>query len=91
MLRTCFHIGSHYEVYQSEGLSPTASNYIVGDVTIELARMIDKAQPGQIFLGDFQFPLQGDNNNELKDIGAVEFIEMAQGGLANLEDLTLSG
>ena len=91
LLRTCFHIGSHYEFYQSEGLSPTASNYIGGDVTIELARMIDKAQPGQIFLGDFQFPLQGDNNNELKNIGAVEFIEMAQGGLANLEDLTLSG
>ena len=44
-LRASFHVGGHYEFYQSEGLSPTIYSYIVGDVTIELARMIDRALP----------------------------------------------
>ncbi len=55
-IRACFHLGSHYEFYQSEGLSPTIYSYIVGDVTIELARMIERALPGQILVGDFKMP-----------------------------------
>jgi class 3 adenylate cyclase len=54
VVRTAYHIGSHYELYQAEGVNPTVFSYIVGDVTIELARMVDLAQPGQIFVGDFQ-------------------------------------
>ena len=46
LLRTCFDISGHYEFYQSEGLPPTVYSYIVGEVTIELARMIDKKTPG---------------------------------------------
>jgi hypothetical protein len=53
MIRAAFHIGSHYELYQAEGVNPTVFSYIVGDVTIELARMIEKALPGQVMLGDF--------------------------------------
>ncbi|MCP6379998.1 hypothetical protein NL466_30310, partial [Klebsiella pneumoniae] len=49
-LRACFHVGSHYEFYQSEGLNPTSFSYLVGQVTIELARMIEHAQPGQILV-----------------------------------------
>jgi len=51
-LRACFHVGSSYEFHQAEGLNPTLYNYIVGDVTVELARMIDRALPGQILVGD---------------------------------------
>ncbi len=58
LIRTAYHIGSHYELYQAEGVNPTVFSYIVGDVTIELARMVDLAQPGQIFLGDFQVALE---------------------------------
>ena len=54
VIRTAYHIGSHYELYQAEGVNPTVFSYIVGDVTIELARMVDLAQPGQIFVGDFK-------------------------------------
>jgi hypothetical protein len=54
VIRTAYHIGSHYELYQAEGVNPTVFSYIVGDVTIELARMVDLAQPGQIFVGDFE-------------------------------------
>ena len=52
-LRACFHVGSCYEFHQAEGLNPTMHDFIVGDVTIELARMIDAALPGQILVGDF--------------------------------------
>src|SRR5436190_264248 len=37
-LRTAFHVGPHYEFYQSEGLSPTRASYLVGEGTITLAR-----------------------------------------------------
>ena len=59
VIRTAFHIGSHYELYQAEGVNPTVFSYIVGDVTIELARMVDLAQPHQILVGDFESTLPG--------------------------------
>ena len=46
IIRTAFHIGSHYELYQAEGVNPSVFSYIVGDVTIELARIVDEALPG---------------------------------------------
>jgi hypothetical protein len=36
-------------------------SYIVGDVTIELARMVDLARPGQLLIGDFQVELPAVN------------------------------
>lgn len=60
LIRTGYHIGSHYELYQAEGVNPTMFSYIVGDVTIELARMVDLAQPNQILLGDFDCELPGE-------------------------------
>ena len=65
VIRTAFHIGSHYELYQAEGVNPTVFSYIVGDVTIELARMVDLAQPNQILIGDFECSMPG------RDRGAV--------------------
>jgi hypothetical protein len=53
VIRTAYHIGGHYELYQAEGVNPTVFSYIVGDVTIELARMVDLAQPYQVLIGDF--------------------------------------
>jgi len=53
VIRAAFHIGSHYELYQAEGVNPTVFSYIVGDVTIELARIVERALPGQFMLGDF--------------------------------------
>lgn len=51
-LRAAFHVGEHYEFHQVEGLNPTTFSYIVGQVTVDLARMIEKSLPGQILLGD---------------------------------------
>jgi hypothetical protein len=52
-LRAAFHVGEHYEFHQVEGLNPTNFTYIVGQVTVDLSRMVDLALPGQILLGDF--------------------------------------
>jgi hypothetical protein len=52
-LRAGFHVGDHYEFHQVEGLNPTQFSYIVGQVTVDLARMVERALPGQILLGDF--------------------------------------
>jgi len=53
VIRTAFHIGGHYELYQAEGVNPSLFSYIVGDVTIELARMVDLAQAHQVLVGEF--------------------------------------
>lgn len=94
-LRACFHVGSCYEFYQAEGLNPTVHNFIVGDVTIELARMIDAAQPGQILVGDFFAEVPNAEMRATDEAGvnldAVAFLERAQGNLAKLSGLELSG
>ena len=91
VLRACFNVGSHYEFYQSEGLSPTTYNYIVGDVTIELARMIECAMPGQVIVGDFQVPMPDIDTDQVKKINSIQFIEKTQESLSSLEGLVLSG
>lgn len=93
-LRACFHVGSCYEFHQAEGLNPTIHNFIVGDVTIELARMIEAAMPGQILVGDFfaELPeqLNGHEDSQI-NLDAVAFLKRAQGNLAKLSGLELSG
>ncbi len=93
-LRACFHVGSCYEFHQAEGLNPTMHDYIVGDVTIELARMIEAALPGQILVGEFL----ADLNDETADpaetqahLDAVTFLQRAQGNLSKLSGLEFSG
>ena len=93
-LRACFHVGTCYEFHQAEGLNPTIHNFIVGDVTIELARMIEAAMPGQILVGDFMAdvsgPLNGMQDSQV-NLDAVTFLKKAQGNLSKLSGLELSG
>lgn len=90
-LRAAFHVGPHYEFFQSEGLSPTVYSYIVGDVTIELARMIDHALPGQILVGDFWVDMRERVTGEIQRISTTEFIDRTRQSLSNLEGMVLSG
>jgi hypothetical protein len=76
-LRAAFHVGECYEFYQVEGLNPTSFGFVVGDVTIGLARLIHGAVPQQIVLGEFGGAAKPGG-------GTVEF--MARIGLA-LRDL----
>ena len=92
-LRACFHVGSCYEFHQAEGLNPTMHDFIVGDVTIELARMIEAALPGQILVGEFLADHSGreDPTRTQAHVDAVTFLERAQGNLAKLSGLEFSG
>jgi hypothetical protein len=67
----------------------------VGDVTIELARMIDAALPGQILVGDFMADIEIENDKGEISIqpnaDAVTFMQRAQGNLSRLSGIELSG
>ncbi len=94
VIRSAFHIGSHYELYQAEGVNPTVFSYIVGDVTIELARMVDLAQPGQIFVGDFQVRMLsagGADEAASTVMGSVEFLSHCSEQCSKLLGIPLSG
>jgi hypothetical protein len=93
LLRACFHVGSCYEFHHAEGLNPTIYSEIVGDVTIELARMIERALPGQILVGDFRadLPVTEEQDAVLVHLDAIEFVDRAQGNLSRLNGLELSG
>jgi hypothetical protein len=90
LLRTAFHVGGYFEFYQFESLSPTVYSYIVGDVTIELARMVEQALPGQVLVGDFQIPVPDGDIGLVKKIDTIDFIDKAQETLSSLNGLVLS-
>ncbi len=73
VLRACFSIGSHYAYHQVEGTKPRTFEYVTGEVTITLARLINKAQVGQILIGNFQRPIEPAGN-----IDALLFLARAE-------------
>jgi hypothetical protein len=89
-LRAAFHVGEHYEFYQVEALNPTTFSYIVGHVTIELARLLEKARPGQILLGDFQLQGGDGQSEEPRTYGTIEFIARTERLLRQLEGLAVA-
>jgi hypothetical protein len=91
-LRASFHVGSSYEFHQAEGLNPTIYNFIVGDVTVELARIIERALPGQIFIGDFRATMQaGGPESSSVTLDSVAFVDMATRTVGQLAGIELSG
>jgi len=100
VIRTAYHIGGHYELYQAEGVNPTVFSYIVGDVTIELARMLDHARPHQILIGDFhcESPSWKPVTEETQPTGKTApmisspaFVSTCNRGLPALQGTQLSG
>ena len=99
VIRTAYHIGGHYELYQAEGVNPTVFSYIVGDVTIELARMVDLAQAHQVLIGDFH--CESPNWKPVTDnqtagrvapmVSAPAFISACNRSLPALQGTQLSG
>ncbi|RMF97337.1 MAG: hypothetical protein D6727_05660 [Gammaproteobacteria bacterium] len=92
LLRAGFHVGSCYEFHHAEGLNPTLYTDIVGEATIELARMIERALPGQILVGEFaaRLPRAGDDGEELL-LDSIGFVDLAQHSLSRLNGLELCG
>lgn len=83
--RTCFGVGSHYSFFQLNRLDPMGSDYIVGDLTIGLARLIDHAGPNQILVEDFRRP--GDSDARM--VGAEDLLESAARVLDGFKDIDL--
>ena len=91
-LRASFHVGSSYEFHQAEGLNPTLYNYIVGDVTVELARIIERALAGQILVGDFRAEMPaGGAQSGTASVDSVAFVDMATRTVGQLAGIELSG
>lgn len=87
VIRSAYHVGGHYELFQAEGINPTVFSYIVGDVTIKLARMLAAAEPGQVMLGDFLTALP--EQEGLHDAG--ELLVEAIDELLELSNLQIGG
>jgi hypothetical protein len=92
-LRAAFHVGSCYEFFHAEGLNPTLYTDLVGEVTIDLARMVERAMPGQVMVGEFEASLTAAPS--LPPLGSpldsIDFVAQAQHSLAQLNGLVLSG
>ena len=89
-----YHIGGHYELYQAEGVNPSVFSYIVGDVTIELSRMVDLAQAHQILIGDFQCEQVGRGAADIRSITPVSapaFVIACNRDLSAMQGIGLSG
>ena len=89
-LRGAFHIGDHYEFHQVEGLNPTTFSYIVGQVTIDLSRMIEAALPGQILLGDFRIETVDPKTRRKFRYDTLDFVENTAATLDQLHGLNIS-
>jgi hypothetical protein len=88
-LRAAFHVGEHYEFYQVEALNPTTFGYIVGQVTIDLSRMIARALPGQILLGDFNVEV-GNGALGASRYGTLDFVAKTSATLDQLNGLVVA-
>ena len=71
-VRACFGMGSHYTYFRPDHANGMGGDYIVGDVTIVLARLIDHAKSRQIMISDFS---RSDGNG--RDVGTEEILELS--------------
>ena len=92
VLRTGFHVGDCYEYFLAEGSRPGTGSYIVGNATIQLARMVEIALQNQILIGDFNVAENTGAAQALVPEGydAAAFLEKAQKRLLEFKDVNLS-
>ncbi len=80
-LRCGIHFGSHYEFYQGGSSSLESGGYVVGDVTINLARILSKALAGHFLVGSY--------TRTLEDADVEAFPQLA--GIPSLDTLGFMG
>jgi hypothetical protein len=90
-LRAAFHIGEYYEFCHVEALNPTSYGYIVGQVTIDLARMLERALPGQILLGEFGAAVSRAGSANHSMLTTRAFVDATEATLDELKDMAVSG
>ena len=85
-LRCCVSFGEHFEYFQHRADARDPLCFIVGDVTIELARMMSAAVDNQILIGSHQ--------RRAKDgrvVDSPRFVNLAQSGLDRLIGTQIPG
>ncbi len=90
-LKVAFHIGNYCDLYQCNGLKPGEQSIIVGNVTVELARILEPAQPGQIIIGDFMVSRAASAAGHPVGIDTVEFLHDHQSFLDRITPFTIDG
>lgn len=96
VLRTCFHFGGHYEYSHAVGAAHQVRDFIVGDVTIEAARMVGGALPNQVLIGSYtREPVAADDPiyriTGGHRIDTPMFVALVQPGLGKLKGEKISG
>lgn len=88
-LRAAFAVGGHFSYHQVEGTSPRGFEYIVGDVTISLARIIAKALPGQVLVGNFRREIAG--GGKIFEVDTLAFLARAERLSEKLNNVEIGG
>jgi len=83
-IRSCFSIGSHYSYHHLDQGSRMENDYIVGDLTIELARLIEHAKANQILIGEFN-RLEDSTGEQSATQDFLKSVEAKLSGLMNVE------
>ena len=78
-LRSAFAIGSHFTFHNIDKNIPRGVEYIVGDVTIKLSRIISECNENQILIDSFVIQYRG------KNLGVVRFLQFCQELFSNVE------
>ena len=86
VVRTCFGVGSHYTYRQPTPDGRLVNEFIVGDVTISLARLIGAARANQIMIGGF---VRQDDSGRTYDVGG--FLELASTHLSWMRGFSVLG
>lgn len=86
-IRTAISIGSHYSYRQPNRDGTRDTEYIVGDVTISLARLMQHTAAEQIMIGDFQRP--DDATGEV--LSADSFVQLVAHRLSEIKGLSVLG
>jgi len=95
-LRACVHFGSHYEYKMMRGGGSEPAPFIVGDVTITLARLISKALTHQLLVGTYTRRLEGIDAEWGEKFGmpimeTPAFVALAQQELAKIKGTAIPG
>jgi hypothetical protein len=93
LLRSCFGFGSNFEFDQAES-EFGFHDFIVGEVTVHLARLLEAAQPRQFLIGD-HFRIVDETEPEIFAMtgsGAIDtllFVALAQSRIPKLHGISI--
>ena len=96
-LRAGVHFGSHYEFYQGGSAGEDSGGYVVGEATIDLARLVSKARPGHFLVGAFTRSLEPGDATAwpqlagLPSIDTLMFMALAQESIGKLAGTPFPG